>query len=241
MWVEHMERLASFHCLAPDLPGFGRSNGIPWMSRTDAADGVARLIEARVPLGRAHIVGLSVGGSVAHALLARHPDVVDRVLIDGAGVLPGWRDRSLVIGIAAMAPFLHTAAVIGMLSRSVGEIPEPDRQAIRAASRRAFLMSYAGSLMARPSRAEIEARAPTLLVAGEKETSVRRSNAAHATLMPNGIARYVPGLGHGWLGRRMDLHLDMVERWLTDGALPAGLVAEASWPGATAELIRSTR
>ena len=25
IWGEHMERLTAFHCLAPDLPGFGRS------------------------------------------------------------------------------------------------------------------------------------------------------------------------------------------------------------------------
>ena len=33
IWHEHMEKLTSFHCLAPDLPGFGRSNRLPSADR----------------------------------------------------------------------------------------------------------------------------------------------------------------------------------------------------------------
>src|SRR6266566_7689755 len=112
MWAEHMARLANFHCLAPDLPGCGMSNRVRWTSRIDAADHVAGLIKKRVPTGRAHVVGISLGGAVAHTLLARHSGLLDRVLIDGSGVLPSWDNRLFLIGIAAIAPFLHTRAVI---------------------------------------------------------------------------------------------------------------------------------
>ena len=37
IWREHMERLSSFHCLAPDLPGFGRSNHLPSVSLAETA------------------------------------------------------------------------------------------------------------------------------------------------------------------------------------------------------------
>lgn len=74
MWREHTARLAGrFHCLAPDLPGFGRSNQLASASVIESADLVAELIQRRVPPRRAHLVGLSWGGGVAHALLARHP------------------------------------------------------------------------------------------------------------------------------------------------------------------------
>lgn len=29
MWADHMDAFADYHCLAPDLPGFGHSNSIP--------------------------------------------------------------------------------------------------------------------------------------------------------------------------------------------------------------------
>ena len=34
MWREHIARLTGFRCLAPDLPGFGRSNHLSCLSRT---------------------------------------------------------------------------------------------------------------------------------------------------------------------------------------------------------------
>jgi pimeloyl-ACP methyl ester carboxylesterase len=233
-----MARLAGFHCLAPDLPGSGRSNGLRWTSRSRVADQVAALIEARVPAGRAHVVGLSLGGAVAHAFLARHQSLADRVVIDGAGVLPSWRDVPFVIGIAAIAPFLHTAPVIAALSRSVGQMPAPVQAELRVASRRAFVESFIDALSTRPSSAEVGADRPTLLVAGEREKAVRQSNAALAALMPAAIARFVPGLGHGWLGTRLDLHLDMVEAWLTTGSAAPGLEAEGPSPRAVARLRR---
>ena len=48
-WRRHMERLPDVHCLAPDLPGFGRSNRLEPVSKERIADLVAELIETRVP------------------------------------------------------------------------------------------------------------------------------------------------------------------------------------------------
>jgi pimeloyl-ACP methyl ester carboxylesterase len=234
MWSEHMARLGRYHCLAPDLPGCGRSVGLPWRSRRATADQVADLIETRVPARRAHLVGLSVGGSLAHELLARRPELLDRVLIDGSGALPWPGNGAFVLGIAAISPFLHTRAVIAMLSRSVGGIPVREQADLRIASRPAFRRSYADALATRITPAEIAAPNPTLLVAGERETAVRRSNAALASLMPNAIARVVPATGHGWLGTRLDLHYAMVGAWLSGADLPGELAVETiEWPRAT--------
>lgn len=236
MWSEHMARLATYHCLAPDLPGHGRSNRRPWRSRSEAADLVAQLIESRVPGRRAHVVGLSLGGAITHELLARRADLLDRVIIDGSGVLPWWGNMPFLAGITALTPFLHTRPVGAMLSRSVGRIPDKDRADIRVASRRAFRRSYTDALATRVTRAEIAAPCPTLLVAGEKETAVRRSNAALAALMPHAVAWFVPHTGHGWLGMRLDLHLAMVEAWLGGSSLPEDLVPETiSWSETTVE------
>jgi pimeloyl-ACP methyl ester carboxylesterase len=236
-----MARLSAFHCLAPDFPGCGMSNRLRWTSSVDAADYVANLIASRIPAGHAHVVGISLGGAVAHTLLARHADVLDRVIIDGAGILPWWGNGPYLLFIAAIAPFLHTQAVIGALSRSVGRIPESDQAELRVASRLAFLKSLADARGTRASRTEVRAVCPTLLVAGEKETAVRRSNAALAAVMPRAVARYVAGLGHGWLGTRMELHLDMVEAWLTTEQSPVALLAERPSPATVSALPRELR
>ena len=67
-----MDALPEFQCLAPDLPGHGRSAGITWASRRDAADRIIEVIEA-LPGRRAHVVGLSLGGSVALEILVVDP------------------------------------------------------------------------------------------------------------------------------------------------------------------------
>lgn len=88
------------------------------------------------------------------------------------------------------------------------------------------------------SRVALETGCPTLLVGGENEPEVRASNAAHAALMPHAIARFVPGLGHAWFGWRHDLHVAMVEAFLTGQDLPEGLVPEPPSPSAVARVLR---
>ncbi len=235
MWREHMARLTAFHCLAPDLPGFGRSNELPWVSRTVTADLVARIIETRVPSGRAHVVGLSWGGGIAHTLLDRHPDLVDRVVIDGAGILTWWAGPLVLFGVSAVSPFLHTRPVTALFGRIIG-FDEEGRADLRAASRQAFRRAFIEGFRSGVSRVEIAATSPTLLVAGEKELLVRASNAAQAALMPDAEARFTPGLGHGWIARRADLHARMVEAWLTGGDLPPELQPEPPAPAMLARL-----
>ena len=230
MWRDHMVALSGYHCLAPDMPSHGHSNDIPWRSLRQTADRVAEIIETRVPNRKANVVGLSMGGGVTHVLLGRRPDLLDRVLIDGAGVLGWWGDFPFLVGITAIAPFLHTSVVVGMLSRSVGGMPEADKADIKVAARLAFWRGFVDSFRVRLTPAELTASCPTLLVSGEREAN-RPSNAALAALMPDAVARYVPGTGHGWLGAKPELHRAMVEAWLAGDDLPDGLEVETSnWP-----------
>jgi pimeloyl-ACP methyl ester carboxylesterase len=228
MWSRHMERLQDFHCLAPDLPGFGRSNHQPWRSRIETADRVAELIQG-LPRRRAHIVGLSLGGSIAFALLDRHAVLLDRVVVDGCGVLPWWGTRLITLGVSAISPILHTRPVIGAIARAYG-LDDVARADLRAASPRAFRRAFADANRTRMTRAQVSAPCPTLLVAGEGEVKppVRASNAALAAMMPDAVARFVPGRGHGWLGADPDLHLRMVEAWVTGTELPSELRPETS-------------
>jgi pimeloyl-ACP methyl ester carboxylesterase len=235
MWRDHMDRLASeFHCLAPDLPGFGRSNRMAPISLSQTADLVAELIVARVPARRAHVVGLSYGGSVVFALLDRHPEVLDRVVIDGACVLPQRVDRLILAAATLVSPIVNTRLAAAAL-RLIGwrELGAALRSASPAAFRRAWIEGYTAPI----SRAALAAVCPTLLVAGEREHA-RASNAGLAALMPHANARFVPGLGHAWFVWRRQLHIRMVEAWLTGQALPDELKPEAPSSTAVTEVLR---
>jgi pimeloyl-ACP methyl ester carboxylesterase len=235
MWGEHLDRLAgAFHCLAPDLPGFGRSNRLAPISLNETADLVAELIVARVPARRAHVVGLSYGGSVVFALLDRHPEVLDRVVIDGACVLPGRADPLILAAVTLVSPIVNTplaAAALRLIGwRDLGV-------ALRSASPAAFRRSWKEGYTAPISRAALEAVCPTLLVAGEREHA-RASNAALAALMPHATARFVPGLGHAWFVWRRELHIRLVEAWLAGTDLPAELQPEPPSRSAAERVLR---
>jgi proline iminopeptidase len=236
MWRRHLDQLApTFHCLAPDLPGFGRSNRLASISLAETADLVAELIETRVRTGRAHVVGLSYGGSVVLALLDRHPDRIDRAVVDGSGVLSSWIDPLVLLGAAVVSPIAGTRPVATLLGpiglRGLGIAL---RGASPAAMRRAFREGYTAPL----TRRQLEANCPTLFVAGEKERIVRASNAAFAALMPHAVACFVPGLRHAWFAWRPELHMRMVEAWLSGQALPSGLEPEPRSPEAVDRVLR---
>ena len=62
MWREDLDRFSGqFQCLAPDLPGLGRSKGVSFVSRAVTADLIAELVVTGVPARWAHVVSLSSG------------------------------------------------------------------------------------------------------------------------------------------------------------------------------------
>jgi pimeloyl-ACP methyl ester carboxylesterase len=87
-----LEHLAgSFRVVAPDLPGFGASEK-PDPHRyaygyDGFADSIADLVAA-LGLGRVHVCGHAMGGGVALALAARHPALVNKLVLVDALVYP---------------------------------------------------------------------------------------------------------------------------------------------------------
>lgn len=235
MWRLHLDALGDrFHCLAPDLPGFGRSNHLPAVSLAESAALVAELIETQVPTRRASVVGLSYGGSVALALLGTRAALLDRVVVDGAGVLRSRADPLVLAAVTIVSPVINTwitPVVLGRLGlRPLGE-------ELRTASPRAFRRAFAEGWVAPLADALLEAACPTLLVGGEKERTVRASDAALATLLPHAAARFMPGLGHAWFASAPEVHIRTVAAWLSDQELPAELEVEPDSPQDVARVL----
>jgi pimeloyl-ACP methyl ester carboxylesterase len=80
-----------FHVIAPDLPGFGESekpNPARYAYSIEAfAEAVADLIAA-FGVGRAHLIGHSMGAAVALTLAAEHPELVQRLVLEDALCYP---------------------------------------------------------------------------------------------------------------------------------------------------------
>ncbi|KAH8202938.1 hypothetical protein TruAng_002884 [Truncatella angustata] len=76
--------LASYHLILVDLPHHSGSRHLAPFSLPAAADAVVDTIAKHAQDGKAHIVGLSLGGFVALDLTARHPEVVLSCFVTGA-------------------------------------------------------------------------------------------------------------------------------------------------------------
>jgi 3-oxoadipate enol-lactonase len=84
-----------------DLRGYGRSPAMPadhaWRFDSLVEDVAALIAALKVP--KVHLVGGKIGGTIALAVAARRPDLVDRLAVLGApaslremaGLTPGWR------------------------------------------------------------------------------------------------------------------------------------------------------
>jgi 4,5:9,10-diseco-3-hydroxy-5,9,17-trioxoandrosta-1(10),2-diene-4-oate hydrolase len=89
----------NFRTIVVDLPGFGGSgqpDEYPVSYLQYAADAVAGLLD-ELGIAKAHILGNSLGGSVAVRFLLNHPDRADRVVLMGPG-------SALSIGLFAPRP-----------------------------------------------------------------------------------------------------------------------------------------
>ena len=90
MWQPQVASLANeFTVVAWDEPGTGRSSDVPAdFGLPEYANCLAAVIDA-VALGRAHVAGLSWGGTVVLELYRQHPDLVATlILID---TFAGWK------------------------------------------------------------------------------------------------------------------------------------------------------
>lgn len=101
-WEHVAPLLPEYHLIIPDLPHHSKSKGIQPFSFDLAADKVAALIKQHAHEGKAHVIGLSLGGFVTQHLIRRHPDVVLSAFTTGAAPLGPWQ-----VWVAARPSIVH--------------------------------------------------------------------------------------------------------------------------------------
>ena len=82
---------AGFRCIAPDLPGFGRSdkpNDLDWYSYDRHASAIAPLLE-ELDVRDATVVVHDWGGPIGLRLAVEHPDRIARMVILDTGLFTG--------------------------------------------------------------------------------------------------------------------------------------------------------
>ncbi len=233
-WTEQAEALPDHHALVPDLPGFGASARHPWADLSTTADELADLVRERAHGGRAHVVGLSLGGVVGVALAARHPDVVRSVFVTGA-ILRGVRGFGRWAGLAQI-PLWGSPGYWKTMARAYRLPPDAvdlfvatglgiDRDSVRRMVPEIYDGVPAGDLDGLRRLA-----APILAIVGEEESRTVRDALDEVTSrVPHAVARLAPGMHHAWSAEDPELFHSTLAHWLTTGEpspalLPVGAV-----------------
>ncbi|MCA2178550.1 alpha/beta hydrolase [Nonomuraea glycinis] len=229
MWTRQVSALATdLRVLVPDLPGHGRSNTLPWVSIADTARLVGEIIAARAPAGRAHVVGLSLGGYVGAQLAATAPEVVISAIVSGVNVLPFPNLGTMRLMGALMAPVMKWGPMLRANARALN-VPAADidgyQSAARATTRQAFRKVGDEALGFRLPPQAKDAPCRILAVAGENEHDLtKRSLTAIAGAFPQGEACLAPGVGHAWSGEKPELFTSMIRARVTGDQLPEELI-----------------
>ncbi len=226
MWELQTAALADFHCLNIDLPGHGKSKAVAWVSLAATADQVAALIQSRATKGRAHVVGLSLGGYIALVLLEHHANLVDHVVISGVTDAP-MPNRGLLNPQVWLMSLLKRRWLVNMQAKALRL--SPDMQAAFTENFMAMSMHTYRRIAEEvvdfyvpPSLNQVTN--PTLITAGGSESKIILQTVdTIPKIMPNAQGRLAPGQGHGWNVQAPDLFNAMVRAWITGLVLPTGL------------------
>jgi pimeloyl-ACP methyl ester carboxylesterase len=201
LWSPYHDRLAAcFRVLAPDHPGFGKSERPDWLDGVD--DLVFHYLDLldRLELERVSIVGTSLGGWIAAALAVAHPERIERlVLAAPAGIRVEGAVRYDLFANPAeetLRRLFHDE------TRAAQIIPvEHGREVLVRAYREFTTLArltwnpylYDPKLQQRLPRVT----APTLIVWGENdEVLPRQYGEAFAALLPRASLKLLPACGH---------------------------------------------
>ncbi len=214
-WLPVLPELGRrFRVIAIDLPGFGGSDPLtPGWTMADQADAVAALC-AHLDVDHPVVLGHSMGGLVALALEAGYPELVQRLVLVGAGGVP-MSERHLEIVLAGLRfaqRLVASPRVLRLLARRPGllramlasAMVHPGRlsdalavQVAPSLAAPAFADSIAASAVAVRHSEQEQVQAPTLLLWGERDRFAPLSSAFQMRArVPHAHLEAIADVGH---------------------------------------------
>ncbi|HET6320520.1 MAG TPA: alpha/beta hydrolase [Hyphomicrobium sp.] len=189
-WVKTLTD-AGYRAIAYDNRGHGRSAklydqedyGAPVM-----AEDARRLLD-HLGIGRAHVMGYSMGARIAAFLALAHPGRVRSLVFGGLGI-------NMVRGVAGTGPVARA-----LEAESIDDVTNPTARTFRAFAEQTQSDLKALAACIRSARAPITAealgtlRCPVLVVVGDRDV-IGGSPSELAALIPGGKALQLEGRDH---------------------------------------------
>jgi len=229
LWYAAVQALTEYHCLAPDLPGHGKSAGITPFSLENSVEGLVELIRTNVPSGRVSMVGFSAGVAVSIELINRHPELVERAFLSGPTPRLG---RFAVSMTNAIIPLFHS--LLGsqwrakFVARSMGltDLTDDQFEALREDLDK--LTPGLGIQINDVVAGQVDPHPngpPTIVFVGEKDIGATKKRARALVKATGSSSGYVvSGLGHAWSLENPDLFYRAVRAWMSNAEPGEGFI-----------------
>jgi len=207
-WIMQFPALmnAGFRPIAVDVPGFGRSprGKTPWSIQRVSNDIATFLQDNKIP--SVHVVGLSMGGTIAQQLVFDFPHIVSKLVLANTfsvlrpSTFQGWMyfiQRIILVhtlGLPAQAKFVAEKIFpkpeqYELRKEMIQQITNADPRAYRAA------MRSLGTFNSKRRLSEI--KIPVLVITGAKDRTVQPNHQAQMTTWITGARQeIIPGAGH---------------------------------------------
>ena len=232
MWDGQVRTFKEYHCIIPDLPEHGKSIDLKPFTISDSAEMIIKIIRDHTVNGKAHLVGISLGGQIIVKILSRNPELVDHVLISGA--------------IVRTIP--HTESLLKLLNYAIKEYgPVKDTEFFIKANMRTYNLPKnlfdkfkESTLLINPDSLERiltenlvfklpnnleKVDVPVLVMTGEKDYRIIKESTKDL-LNALGISQgyMVPKVGHAWNLENPKLFNRVLRRWINNKALKNDLI-----------------
>jgi pimeloyl-ACP methyl ester carboxylesterase len=191
---------------------------------------VAAVIREQAHGGKAHVVGLSLGGYVALELLNQHPNVVESMIVSGVTARPMSNVRLLRHIGKVQAWLSYLTPLAWLMGKSLGmpddAIPLMIRDTRRLSSQTVGRVYDEVLNFSLPARVSGPVQKRLLVVAGGAEVkAILESLPDFGALAPADrvATRIAPGAHHGWPGELPDLFTRMIAAWVEARPLPTEL------------------
>ena len=216
---------AGYHVIVPDMRGFGKSSypGGQNNPKIMASD-MVKLVES-LSLGKFHLVGVSLGGTVALEVVFARPDWVKSLVITNSFAKLRPRKISLWLFYFIRLFLVH---LIGIETQAefVAErlFPKPEQALLRNSFKEQICQSNpSGYRSTMRSLAFFDARAdakeiqtPTFVITGENDTVVPpRSQTELARLIPGSQQKIIRDSGHAVTVEKPDRYNQLLLEFLS--------------------------
>lgn len=234
-WQHVLPALPGFRHIAPDIPGFGDSAYTDPMPRGIPESATVRirlLIGLLDALGveRAHVVGNSMGGMIALAMLLDHPARFERVVLMASGGAPVRPTEDLIamitfyerggtddVMVDLIERFVHDTASLGGTVRAIAvdRVAAASRPQVRAAHEATFDPTHRPRVFSDEELAGITHE--VLAIHGREDRMIPLQASLHlATHLPNAQLHVLPHTGHWVQIERQARFVAQVRAFLTE-------------------------